>query len=265
MTKRAQKSPQKTVANNNLVIKALKPITAHQKDLVNSFDHFNYILSYGSAGTGKTYLSLYLALQLFEKDQGEKYKNIVIIRSIVPTRDIGYLPGNLREKSALYEEPYMQIVNDLYERSDAYEILKQKNIIQFATTTALRGITFKNSIIVVDEMQNMTDHEINSLVTRMGDNVKLLMCGDGAQVDLNPRKEETGFYEFINTVQRMSTVATIKFDTSDIVRSAFVREYILARENIKQPPKGFGDTTPSFIMVKNDDRHLATTTTTTQQ
>jgi phosphate starvation-inducible protein PhoH len=268
MTKKVRNSVGSQKSNNgNLELKTIRPITSNQKLLFTLFNKFNYILSYGSAGVGKTLISLYLALQLLFEDNFNTYRNIVIVRSIVPTRDIGFLPGSLKEKSLMYEEPYEQIVNELYGRQDAYGILRQKNAINFFTTTALRGLTFKNCIIIIDEMQNMTDHEISSLITRMGDNVKLLMCGDGKQIDLNPRKEESGFHNFINICKQMSSVAMVKFTSDDIVRSQFVKEFIIAKENMLcAPSPGFGDSSPDFFRLNNggsDDRKTQTTITTT--
>lgn len=205
----------------------IRPKTLNQQLVFESYNNQQHLFLYGYAGTGKTFLSMHLALE--EVLQGV-YNKLVIVRSVVPTRDMGFLPGKLEEKAAVYEQPYHQICADLFQRGDAYDILKKKCHVEFMPTSFVRGITLHDSIVLIDECQNMTDHELNSIITRLGDNSKLIICGDVRQSDL---KEKSGFNEILNIFKRMRCMDMIEFQMDDIVRSGFVKEYIIARERLK--------------------------------
>ena len=213
---------------NNLKLERIKPKTTNQEIAFNKYKQDKNLVLYGYAGTGKTYISIYNALN---DVLSGRYNKVYIFRSVVPTRDMGFLPGSQKDKMKVYEEPYKQITNQLFGRGDTYEILKQKNIIEFMSTSFIRGITLDNSIILIDEFQNMTDHELNSLITRIGNNSKLILCGDIRQSDLN--NEQTGFNQTRKILKNMASVAMIEFGVNDIVRSGFVRDYIIAREYVK--------------------------------
>lgn len=212
----------------SLKLKKISPKTKNQEKAFNYYTDNKHLVLYGYAGTGKSYISLYNAIH--DVLDG-LYTKVCIFRSVVPTRDMGFLPGNQKEKMKVYEEPYKQITNELFDRGDAYEIIKNKNMIEFMSTSFVRGITLDNTIIIIDEFQNMTDHELNSLITRIGDNSKLILCGDIRQSDLN--NEQTGFKGTINILKRMKSVKMVEFQIDDIVRSGFVKDYIIAREYLK--------------------------------
>jgi len=217
--------------DNNLRLQEIKPITSNQTSAFRSFYHEQNLVLHGTAGTGKTFISLYLALaDVLERTE---FKHVIIIRSAVPTRQIGYVPGNLTEKSKQYELPYPAIVNELFGRGDAYDILKNKKTIQFLTTSNIRGITLDNSIIVVDEFQNMDAGELHTVMTRVGTNSKIIFCGDTNQDDLTRKRynEESGINCFRKILAKMKEFDTIEFDTNDIVRSNLLKSYIIAREN----------------------------------
>lgn len=201
----------------------ISPLSANQEEAFNSSK--NMILC-GSAGSGKSFIACYLAIDSLAS---RKHDNIVLIRSAVPTRDIGFLPGNDKEKARIYEEPYYGIFSEILQRGDAYNIVKQKDVLHFRTTSYLRGITLRDSVVIVDECQNMTMHELDSLVTRVGRNCRIIFCGDFKQSDLS----RNGLKEFLTIVKRMpEEFDIIEFNTNDIVRSNFVKKYIIAKEAV---------------------------------
>jgi len=214
---------QQNVHNFNLKLQEVRPLTTNQKEAFNSQ---NNLVLHGLAGTGKTFISSYLAYHDIER---EYLNNLVIIRSAVPTRDIGFLPGTDKEKSAVYEEPYKDIATELFDRGDAYEILKQKGLVQFMTTSFIRGLTLRDSCIIVDECQNMSFHELDSIITRVGENCRIIFCGDFRQSDLK-RNELLGWLKIL---RRMEEFDFIEFGVEDIVRSDFVKKYIIAKMEIE--------------------------------
>ena len=206
----------------------IEPKTFNQKRVFNDYEKGKHLFLYGYAGTGKTFLPCYHAIQ--DVLDGY-YEKLIIVRSVVPTRDMGFLPGKQEDKMAVYEAPYKQIFSNLFNRGDAYEILKSKDHIEFMPTSFIRGITLDDCIVLIDECQNMNDHELNSVITRLGDNSKLIICGDIRQTDLI--KEDSGFKESLKIFKKMDTLSMIEFGVNDIVRSGFVKDYIIAREDIK--------------------------------
>ena len=216
------------VQKNNFTLSSILPITENQKKTFREYSQDKNLLLYGTAGTGKTFISLYLAFNEILK-QTSKYKKVIVVRSVVPTRDMGFLPGNNKEKSQVYEAPYHSICSELLNRDDAYTLLKSKNLIEFITSSFVRGITLRDCVVIVDEFQNMVDEELHSIITRVGNNCKIIFCGDYTQNDL--RKEKTGFHKFINILSNMNSFGVVKFDIDDIVRSSLVKEYIIKREN----------------------------------
>jgi len=225
--------PQLTIANNKLKLrlddmKTIEPLTENQKGFFDAYDESQIMLLHGIAGTGKTYIALYHALEeVLEKSSN--FNKVVIVRSAVPSRDIGHLPGDEKEKTEVYTEPYIEICADLFERPDAYQRLLEQKAVQFLITSFVRGITLSNSIIIVDECQNMTDMELNSIMTRVGDRSKILFCGDFRQTDLYKKHDMSGLKKFMVIADMMPNFKTFEFGVDDIVRSAIVKEYILAR------------------------------------
>ncbi len=201
----------------NFYLKEIEPLTKSQ---VAVFDSYKHLMLHGCAGTGKTFISLYLALDDLQK---EEYSRIVLVRSAVPTREMGFLPGTEDEKSKVYEAPYVSIMQELFSRGDnPYGQLKQKGVINFLTTSYIRGTTFNDSVIIVDECQNMTFHELDSIITRVGKNCRIIFCGDFFQSDL----KNSGLKDFIKIINGMYEFDFVEFGIPDIVRSDFVRSYL---------------------------------------
>ena len=212
-------------------ITTIDPRTENQARVFDSFDVGDNLLLHGVAGTGKTFVSMFLALDdVFNGD--DLKRSVTIIRSVVPTRDMGFLPGKETEKTAVYEQPYQAICKELTNRGDGYDVLKQRGVIKFTTTSYIRGITLDNTIIVVDECQNMTFHELDSIITRVGENTRIIFCGDFRQTDLNKPYDQSGIKEFMSILKRMSGFNSVEFDYDDIVRSGLVKDYIMAKDEI---------------------------------
>ena len=209
-------------------LKDIEPLTHNQAKTFNLWEEGQNLLLVGTAGTGKSFLSAYLGMKsiLESKDQNK----LVIVRSVVPTRDMGFLPGSNKEKSKVYEAPYYSIFSELFGRSDAYDYLKNKNLVEFMTTSFVRGITINDSVILVDELQNMTPSELHSIMTRIGKNCRVIFAGDIKQNDLNIKREQSGFKDFFKVIDKMRDFGIVEFMRDDIVRSELVKSYIIARE-----------------------------------
>lgn len=214
----------------NMCLREISPLTENQQKTFQAYREGKNLMLHGMAGTGKTFISMYLALN--DVVNREAYNDITIVRSVVPTRDMGFLPGNQGEKSKAYEMPYFPIAKDLFHRGDAYDILKQKKLVNFITTSFIRGTTINDSIIIVDEVENMTFHEIDSVITRVGKNCKIIFCGDFRQSDLVKSDDRQGLQKFMDIVDKLRNFAYIEFDKDDIVRSGLVRDYIIAKTDL---------------------------------
>jgi phosphate starvation-inducible protein PhoH len=219
----------------NFNLKRVHPLTDNQKKTFDAFHSGKHLMLHGMAGTGKTFLSMYLAIKDLIGGTSEQEK-IYIVRSVVPTRDMGFLPGSQKEKMKVYEAPYYAICSELFERGDAYDILKQKNAIEFMSTSFVRGTTLNNCYVIVDEINNMTFHELDSVITRIGKNCRVIFCGDFRQSDLSREQERNGLKEFIKVIDRLSDFDYIDFLEADIVRSKLVKEYIIARQKLGLQP-----------------------------
>jgi len=238
-TKKISKKQRRLIRQNqneqnnklNFKLKHIEPLTHNQKLVYSAFDQGKNLMLHGIAGTGKSFISLYLSLREI-LNENSIYKKLYIIRSVVPTRDMGFLPGNSKEKSKVYEAPYYAICTELFDRSDSYEYLKMKNIVEFTTTSFIRGITFNDSIIIVDEMANCTLHELDSVITRIGKNCKIIFCGDFRQSDFSKDHERNGLHDFIKIIQNMKQFTFVDFNANDIVRSALVKEYIIQKDRM---------------------------------
>ena len=226
---------QKKTKQQNTGLSKINPVeakTENQKRFFQSYNNYQALSLSGFAGTGKSFVALAAALR--SVDNGD-YDNVLIIRSAVPSRDMGFMPGTKEEKTAVYESPYISICNKLYGRGDAYNILKQKRKLQFTTTSFLRGETFENCVVILDEMQNAAFSEIYTVLTRIGENCKIILIGDGHQDDLTSErfKEISGFNEIQKLLDLIPSCKKIEFDVDDIVRSGFVRELIIADNQIR--------------------------------
>ena len=212
----------------------IEPITENQKILFKSYSEGKHLIAYGSAGTGKTFVTLYNAIKDV-LDETTPYEKIYIVRSLVATREIGFLPGDYEDKSDIYQVPYKHMVKYMFEMSsDAdfemlYGNLKSQDSINFWSTSFLRGTTLDKAIIIVDEFQNLNFHELDSIMTRVGQDSKIMFCGDASQSDLVKTNDRNGIVDFMNILRKMPSFDIIEFGIDDIVRSGLVKEYIVAK------------------------------------
>ena len=219
--------------NTNYLID-IEPITDNQKRVFESYKEGKHIVAYGTAGTGKTFITLYNAL----KDvlsENTPYERIYLVRSLVSTREIGFLPGDHEDKADIYQIPYKNMVKYMFQMpSDVdfemlYGNLKAQESIKFWSTSFIRGTTLDNAIVIVDEFQNLNFHELDSIITRIGENSKIMFCGDSSQTDLIKTNDRNGIVDFMNVLRKMPSFDIIEFGIDDIVRSGLVKEYIIAK------------------------------------
>jgi phosphate starvation-inducible PhoH-like protein len=227
MVKRIGKNNSMTVRLDDLL--EYEPITENQKQAFEAWEDDDNLVLAGTAGTGKTFIALYMALEEL-LDPDSFYRRLVIIRSIVPTRDIGFLPGTAEEKKDMYNIPYKNICAELFGDVGAYNKLVTSRQIEFESTSFIRGSTFDDSIIIVDEMQNLTFHELDSVITRVGRNSKIIFCGDYKQSDFKFQDEKDGLFKFMTILEQMKNFSIVQFGWDDIVRSGMVRDYIMTKE-----------------------------------
>ena len=237
MVKERQLAPRKRTASaeaksQHFSLKKIKPLTENQERTFEAYESGNHLVLSGSAGSGKSFLAMYLGLKDLLEDSSH-YNRIIIIRSAVPSRDLGFVPGTLEEKAKIYQEPYQNIVNELIGRGDAWHFLMNKEIIEFQTTSFLRGLTFRDCIIIFDEFQSATFHESCTVLTRIGENCRFILCGDYNQNDLVKGKEKTGYSEIVDILSEISNVSIVQFGIQDIVRSGFVKEFLTVKERKK--------------------------------
>jgi phosphate starvation-inducible protein PhoH len=229
-TRQAKKK--KALGNEYLL--DIDPLTDNQRKLFDAYAEGKHLVAYGCAGTGKTFITLYNALREV-LDERTPYEKIYLVRSLVATREIGFLPGSYEDKSDIYQIPYKNMVKYMFQMpSDAefemlYGNLKSQETIKFWSTSFLRGTTLDNAIVIVDEFQNCTAHELDSIITRVGENSKIMFCGDATQSDLQKTNERNGIVDFMNILRKMPSIDIIEFSVDDIVRSGLVKEYILAK------------------------------------
>lgn len=222
--------------NSDLLLN-IEPLTENQGKLFDSYDAGKHLVAYGAAGTGKTFIVLYNALKDVLSER-TPYEKIYIIRSLVQTREIGFLPGGHEDKSALFEIPYKNMVKYMFQLpSDEdfemlYGNLKSQGTISFWSSSFLRGTTFDNCILIVDEFQNMNGHEQDSIITRVGENCKIMFCGDASQSDLVRQNERNGIHDFIKILQIMPSFDFIEFGIEDVCRSGLVKEYLIAKHSL---------------------------------
>ena len=223
------------VATNRLKLRiddlhTFKPLTENQKKFFDAYRMGDYFIAlHGVAGTGKTFCALYKAIEEV-LDKGNPFNQIIIVRSAVQGREIGHLPGDVNEKMEIFQQPYRQICETLFDRKDAWDRLEEQHHIQFISTSFIRGMSFDNAIIIVDEMQNLNYEEIDTVMTRVGHQSKIIWCGDYRQTDLTKKKNDvTGILKFFDIAMHMKAFTRIEFTVDDIVRSSLVKDYILAK------------------------------------
>ena len=230
-----QMKRKKPIGNTYLL--DIEPITDNQKKLFDSYADGKHLVAYGTAGTGKTFISLYKALADV-LDETTPYERIYLVRSLVSTREIGFLPGDHEDKADIYQIPYKNMVKYMFQMpSDAdfemlYGNLKAQESIKFWSTSFIRGTTLDNAIVIVDEFQNLNFHELDSIMTRIGENSRIMFCGDASQSDLVKTNDRNGIHDFLNILRKMPSFDIIEFGINDIVRSGLVKEYIIAKLDI---------------------------------
>jgi len=227
-----QMKRKKPIGNTYLL--DIEPITDNQKKLFDSYAEDKHLVAYGTAGTGKTFITLYNALADV-LDETTPYERIYLVRSLVSTREIGFLPGDHEDKADIYQIPYKNMVKYMFQMpTDAdfemlYGNLKAQETIKFWSTSFIRGTTLDNAIIIVDEFQNLNFHELDSIITRVGENSRIVFCGDASQSDLVKTNDRNGIHDFLNILRKMPSFDIIEFGIDDIVRSGLVKEYIIAK------------------------------------
>ena len=227
-------SKKKTLGISHTELNDIKPITDNQKEVFASYGKGQNLFLYGVAGTGKTFIALYNALKdvLDPKSPRER---VYIVRSLLPTRDIGFLPGDEEDKSYLYQVPYQNMVRFMFKQPDErsfeqlYNNLRNQGTIDFLSTSFLRGITIDNGLIIVDECQNLNFHELDTIMTRVGQDTKIIFAGDIQQTDLTKTNDRNGILDFVNIMQQMKEVDCIEFDLNDIVRSGMLKSYLIEK------------------------------------
>ena len=223
------------ITNSDLV--KIEPVTDNQKVVFESYKKGQNQFLYGCAGTGKTFVTLYLAMQEVLRND-TPYDRVVMVRSLIPTREIGFLPGDEEDKAALYQVPYSNMVQFMFKQpneqafSMLYDRIKTQGSFYFLSTSFLRGLTFDNSIIIVDECQNLNFHELDTIVTRVGQDSKIMFCGDFMQTDLSKVNERNGLHDFLRILEEMEEFNCLEFNIGDIVRSGFVRNYLIQKTKL---------------------------------
>ena len=225
----------KDITYSNLT--KISPVTDSQKEIFDTWKDGKNQFLFGCAGTGKTFISLYLALQQVLNNE-TPYDKVIVVRSLIPTREIGFLPGDEEDKAVLYQVPFSNMMQFMFEQpneqafSMLYERLKQQGSFYFLSTSFLRGLTFDNSIIIVDECQNLNFHELDTIITRVGQDSKIFFCGDFGQSDLTKLNERNGLMDFLQILQEMNEFNCTEFNIGDIVRSGFVRNYLIQKTKL---------------------------------
>ena len=215
----------------------IEPITDTQKQVFKSWKEGKNQFLCGCAGTGKTFVSMYLAFEEVLRNE-TAYDKVIIVRSLIPTREIGFLPGDEEDKAALYQVPYANMAQFMFKQPNEqafnilYDRLKAQGSLYFLSTSFLRGLTFDNSIIIVDECQNLNFHELDTIITRVGQDSKISFCGDFMQSDLTKRNEKDGLHDFVKILEEMDEFNISEFSIGDIVRSGFVRSYLIEKTKL---------------------------------
>jgi phosphate starvation-inducible PhoH-like protein len=233
---KAKQLRRKKPINGDHLVK-IEPLTPSQEKVFDYWSQNKNLFLYGAAGTGKTFVALYLALQEVLKENSN-YEKVYVVRSLVATREIGFLPGDHEDKSSLYQIPYKNMVKYMFEMPDdasfemLYGNLKNQGTVSFWSTSFIRGTTLDKSIIIVDECQNLNFHELDSIITRVGEDTKIIFCGDVNQTDLQRTNEKNGVLNFMSILQTMEEFGMVEFGIDDIVRSGLIRSYLISKMSL---------------------------------
>jgi len=232
MSAKKQQRRNESTLDQSFRLKKISPMTDTQADAFDAYEDGHNLLMVGYAGTGKSFISSYLALR--DILSGKLYHKLIIVRSAVPGRDMGFLPGKIQDKLNAYESPYKAMFSELFGRGDAWEICLTKGIVEFTSTSYMRGITISNAVVLVDEIQNCTAQELETLITRVGPNSRIMFCGDIHQCDLYRNRYDTsGLPNFLQIIENMSSFDVVDFKLEDIVRSGICREFLEAKHHIE--------------------------------
>ena len=238
MVQKTRKKTQRRLPISSDMMVPVEPLTENQEKIFKAWDEGKHMFVYGAAGTGKTFTVLYKALYDCLKAT-PSYERVYLVRSLVATREIGFLPGDHEDKSSLYQIPYKNMVKYMFELGNdqdfeiLYGQLKAQESIKFWSTSFLRGVTLDNSVIIIDEMQNLNFHELDSIITRVGENSRIIFCGDAMQTDLIKDKERNGIHDFMRVLEYMpDDFAMIEMGIDDICRSGLVRNYLIAKNQV---------------------------------
>ncbi len=229
----AKQMKRKKPINSDLMVD-INPLTDNQRKFFDAYEEGKHLVAYGCAGTGKTFIALYNALADV-LNEVTPYEKVYVVRSLVATREIGFLPGDHEDKSSLYQIPYKNMVKYMFEMPTdtdfemLYGNLKAQETVSFWSTSFIRGTTFDNAILIIDEFQNLNFHELDSIITRVGENSKIIFCGDATQTDLTKTNEKNGIVDFMSILRKMPSFELVEFGVDDIVRSGIVKEYLLAK------------------------------------
>ncbi len=231
------KNKDSTARNNSMTVKyddllEWQAVTKNQEYAVSAWDEGDHLALSGTAGTGKTFIAMYLALEEILSKEYPANK-LIIFRSVVPVREIGFLPGTAEEKVDTYTSPYRAICSEMFGDAGSYNKLVNSNQLIFESTSFVRGMTFEDSVILIDEMQNLNFHELDSVITRVGRNCRVILCGDYHQTDFERENDKNGIMKFLTIVEQLKNFSVINFGWDDIVRSGFVRDYIMTKEMLK--------------------------------
>lgn len=230
---------------------AFRPLTEKQKDSIYAFSSGKHLALLGSAGTGKTFLGIYLASSLMV-DPDSQTDKIIVLRTAVQARDQGFVKGDPAEKMDPYSVPYKQAFTKIFGRANSfYDLIKAKKLV-FDSTSFLRSVTFDNAVVIFDEAQNAEFREINTVITRLGQNSRLILIGDSLQDDLS-KNEESGLPKFSKIVtQHLPTDFHITtFTSEDIVRSDLVKRWVIGCEEYanSRPTPNNGSNRPRSFSI----------------
>ena len=230
-----ERRAKRRLAYNADLMTKVEPITPNQEKIFKAWEEGKHMFIYGCAGTGKTFCALYNALQAVLKDNAD-YDSVYLVRSLVATREVGFLPGDLEDKTTMWQVPYKEMVKYMFELGSDEEFdmlygnLRSQGSVQFQSTSFLRGVTLDNSVIIIDEMQNLNFHELDSIITRVGEGSRIIFCGDAYQSDLIRDKEKNGIHDFMRILEAMpDDFSLVEMGVDDIVRSGLVRNYLITK------------------------------------
>lgn len=214
----------KDVLVYNISGKPIKSRSANQQKLIDEYEKKDMIFAVGPAGTGKTYLSIALAVKSLKE---KSIKKIILSRPAVEAGEkLGFLPGDMKEKIDPYLQPLYDALEDMIPQVKLQDMM-EKNIIQIAPLAFMRGRTLNDAVVILDEAQNTTPAQIRMFLTRMGWNTKMIITGDVTQIDL-PRGQKSGLIDAMNILKNIEEISFVNLTGKDIVRHKLVTKIVSA-------------------------------------